>query len=136
MTLRAVVKSQAAPAVCGDPFPAVATIGAALAHYAQALGIVPWLERWPMTLGSVRVQVRLHESGAHAWSLVDAEGMQVSLPARFEHGWGLLAVSGGHAVTVFGEWDGEALRPLTVQAGGAVYDVGTGIVPVRAGINV
>jgi hypothetical protein len=32
---------------------------------------------------------------------------------REEDGWQLLAESGGAPLSVFGEWDGEALRPLS-----------------------
>ena len=31
----------------------------------------------------------------------------------FSSGWVLLAESGGGPLTVFGEWDGETLRPLS-----------------------
>ena len=51
----------------------------------------------------------------------DANGRTMPLSARFRDRWRLLAVSGGAAVPLFGEWDGETFMPLTVWGeGGAV----------------
>lgn len=72
--------------------------------YARALSANPWLEEFPAVLGG---------------ALPGPEGVLVDgrlLPYRqpFQGLWQLLAVSGGHPVTVFGEWDGRRLRPLTL----------------------
>jgi hypothetical protein len=32
----------------------------------------------------------------------------------FDRGWHLLALSGGHPVTLFGEWDGDQFLPMSV----------------------
>jgi hypothetical protein len=52
------------------------------------------------------------------WQLRDASGAAVPLTRSFEHAWALFSISGGQPVTVFGEWDGRALRPLSVWAEG------------------
>lgn len=130
--LRALVKSQGTVQACTDPLDG-APVEQALADYAGALARVPWLERWPMTLGSVTVRVHRLEDGEHGWSLVDATGARVALPPRFTHGWHLLAASGGQALDVFGEWDGEVLLPLSIAARGAFYGIGAGMVPLRYG---
>ena len=44
----------------------------------------------------------------------DADGRWLRVSERFRDRWRLLAVSGGAAVSLFGEWDGESLLPLTV----------------------
>ena len=82
---------------------------------ASADGRMPWLEGHPVLLREATpttltpAQVR------------DAAGRAMPLSARFRDRWRLLAVSGGSAVPLFGEWDGEALTPLTVWGeGGAV----------------
>ena len=42
----------------------------------------------------------------------------VALPLQLHlsDGWALLALSGGHPMTVHGEWDGSSLRPLTARS--------------------
>ncbi|GAB2965225.1 SWIM zinc finger family protein [Hymenobacter coalescens] len=79
--------------------------------YAAALGQLPWLREWPATIsGLVPVlrapsdQVEMH----HATS-----GQQLSLHPDSTFGWELLALSGGYPITIFGEWDGRTLLPIT-----------------------
>ena len=127
--MRALAKSQGPVAACADPLPGSATIEQALSDYAQALGRVPWLERWPMTLSAVKVQLQKQHGGEPGWSFVDTENSRMTLPPRFTQGWHLLAASGGRTLEVFGEWDGEHLLPLTVAAGGVLYGVASGLVP-------
>jgi hypothetical protein len=86
-----------------------------LAEYAQALGRQPWLREWPATLG----QVRLAQQPAGNWALVHPTD-PVALPVRFttdDAPWHLLARSGGQPMTLFGEWDGRAFRPLSSWPG-------------------
>ena len=47
------------------------------------------------------------------WYLVDRTGAALPL-AEQESLWTLLAVSGGHPVTIAAEWHDETLLPLTV----------------------
>jgi hypothetical protein len=86
-----------------------------LDEYAQALGRQPWLRGWPATLGPVQ----LAQQSAGNWALVHATD-SVALPLRFTDGdapWQLLAQSGGQPMTLFGEWDGRAFRPLSSWLG-------------------
>ncbi|MEO0985476.1 MAG: SWIM zinc finger family protein [Cyanobacteria bacterium J06639_14] len=80
----------------------------AIARYAQALSQNPWLVEFPLTLHQV---VPRHQDDA--WWLQDAGGQVLPLAPRFEQGWEILAVSGGQPLTVFGEWDGATLLPLS-----------------------
>lgn len=86
-----------------------AQIDAAIAHYAQALSQNPWLERFPLTLS----QVLPRYQDDMGW-LQDSANQCVPLSARFSQGWELMAMGGGRPLTVFGEWDGVTLFPLSL----------------------
>jgi len=43
----------------------------------------------------------------------DGEGGILPCAGNFARGWKLLAVCGGSPIRLFGEWDGEALLPLS-----------------------
>ena len=80
-----------------------------LSDYAEALARQPWLREWPATVAQV---VPLRQPDGH-WVLHHPE--EGALPLRFADDnapWQLLAESGGHPLTLFGEWDGRAFRPL------------------------
>jgi hypothetical protein len=82
-----------------------------LDDYAQALGRQPWLREWPTTLG----QVQPAQQPTGDWVVVHPTD-SVALPLRFidsDAPWQLLALSGGQPMTLFGEWDGRAFRPLS-----------------------
>lgn len=101
-----------------------------LAGWAAGLERDPWLTTWPALLTGTPVPPREMAAtadavtreaaagggGGHRWYLVDETGAGLPLTER-ESLWTLLAVSGGHPVTVAGEWDGRELLPLTVWHG-------------------
>lgn len=78
--------------------------------YAAALGELPWLREWPVTLGGLvpvlgpEGKVVLHH---------EASGQQLALHPDSTFAWELLALSGGYPITIFGEWDGRTLLPIT-----------------------
>ncbi|MFI5754274.1 SWIM zinc finger family protein [Streptomyces sp. NPDC051569] len=85
---------------------------AALAAYGSALRNDPWLDSWPVTLSGV-IPVPVPDGG---WQLADAEGgcalpVVTGTPGR-SGPWRLVALSGGHPVTVFGECGHRGFRPL------------------------
>jgi len=86
-------------------------IDSAIAAYAQALACNPWLDLFPMLLTNVLLMQT--ESG---WLVRDSANNTLPISSRFEKGWNLLAVSGGHPVTLFGEWDGDTFLPLGARA--------------------
>ncbi|MGW4243369.1 DUF5691 domain-containing protein, partial [Nocardia sp. NPDC004722] len=107
------------------------TIAAALAQQAAALGADPFLRSWPMLLAEV-VPVR-SEKG---WYVLESGGD--ALPVSIAEGepWRLLGLSGGHPVTVIGEWTVDGLVPVAALAAGTVVDVGVAAgnpIPVRGG---
>ncbi|MBW8485413.1 SWIM zinc finger family protein [Actinomadura parmotrematis] len=101
--LRALVAERHGPAVAAVPDGT--GVAALLDEFAAAVAADPWLDRWPAVLAGVR----LARDGAGLWA-VDAAGAAV--PLRTGDPWRLLAVAGGDAVTVAGEWSGRRLRAL------------------------
>ncbi len=99
---------------------------AAAADFAEALegsaGLWagdPWLERTPwLVRGCIPYQ------SSEGWQLLDSSGADVPLARRFENPWPLFAISGGVPLTICGEWDGQALRPLSVFAEGRFMAMG------------
>ncbi len=88
----------------GHTLPGYESATGMLADYARALGSNPWVERIPFILHNVIVAQH-----ANGWMLYDAESrmLPIKLTGKdVSHLWGLLAQSGGHPITVIGEWDG------------------------------
>jgi hypothetical protein len=73
----------------------------------------PWLERTPWF---VRECTPLQVDGG--WCLRDSRKAITPLSRNFANVWPLFAVSGGMPVTIFGEWDGNVLLPLSVISSG------------------
>ena len=110
LPLRALVATRHAAVESGPP--AGVPVAAALLRYAEALAADPWLERWPMVLAGVTAV------GGPRWHLVDGTGAALPLDRAVEEPWRLVAASGGHPVTVAGEWTPAGLRPLTAWVDG------------------
>ncbi|WP_431967741.1 DUF5691 domain-containing protein [Nocardia sp. bgisy134] len=97
----------------------------ALEAHATALGADPWVRSWPVLLRDV-VPV-ITDAG---WRVVDAQGAALPL-APAEQPWTVSAVSGGHPVTVLGEWTADGLVPLSAFAVGEMIDVESEPAPHR-----
>jgi SWIM zinc finger len=114
--LRAIARdrgeSQPAQAV-GD-----ALLSQAIHRYGQALSQNPWLELYPLLLN----QVIPRQSGQE-WLIVDPEEVAVPLQVEPQVAWQICALSGGHPITVAGEWNGQALRPLSVWVGDRCWPI-------------
>ncbi len=100
------------------PLPALDRV---LDDYAGALAVNPFLERFPMALEGVTPQY----DGARC-VLRCLDGRVLPLPPTFGDPWRLLALSGGHPVTVAGVWDGHTLAPLGVWSDGCLYNIEAG----------
>ncbi|TYQ26276.1 SWIM zinc finger domain-containing protein [Pseudanabaena sp. UWO310] len=92
------------------------TIDIAIANYSHALVKNPWLERFPLSLQQV---IPIHNEGK--WFIRDRQARLLPISSRFENGWILLALSGGHPTTIFGEWNGEVFLPLSIWAEGKFH---------------
>lgn len=77
-------------------------------EYAAAIADNPWLARFPAYVMQV---TPVSEDG----KLILTDKNQRTVPARMQEdfGWKLLAISGGHPVNVFGEWDGKEMLILS-----------------------
>ncbi|HVX11122.1 MAG TPA: SWIM zinc finger family protein [Pirellulales bacterium] len=74
----------------------------------------PWLDRFPAVLSGVVPAV-----DGERWQIQDSAGGALPLTGR-RH-WRLLALSGGAAVDLAGEWNGESLWPLGVAVAGKFH---------------
>ncbi|WP_228538295.1 DUF5691 domain-containing protein [Nocardia sp. XZ_19_385] len=93
------------------------TVSLALAAQARALAADPWLWAWPVLLTDVVPVV--DENG---WQITESSGAALPL-TEGETPWQLLGISGGHPVTVIGEWTAAGLVPFSVFATGEVIDL-------------
>ncbi|MGG6281865.1 SWIM zinc finger family protein, partial [Leptolyngbya sp. AN03gr2] len=91
------------------------SVSEAIGKYGSAIAQCPWIEQMPMILSSV-ILVRDRD----CWMLRDAE--EHYLPYRSDtDNWTLLALSGGHSFTAFGEWNGKEFRLLSSWIGDELY---------------
>jgi hypothetical protein len=111
--LRAVVRSRTGGGTRVEKLPGHLALEAFLDHASTAGQ--PWLERLPVALEGV---VPLLDGGSNGgrWLLRDRDGG--ALPLLGGDHWTLLSFSGGHPIDLAAEWDGDALFPLGVIAGG------------------
>ena len=113
--LRALVATRHDTGPSGPP--AGATVAGLLAGYAAALGQDPWLDTWPAVLDATPARAPLP-------GLYDAAGDALPLHPGAGDCWPLFALSGGHPLTVAGEWTPRGLWPLTA------WDQGGTVVPL------
>jgi hypothetical protein len=107
--LRAVMKTQFAEPIPSQTMLGYASISVVLAAYAAALAANPWLEVFPVPL----IACVPHRRGEVA---IDSENAGLPIAPTFTQGWQLMAVSGGEAIGLFGEWNGEDWQPLSAFA--------------------
>jgi hypothetical protein len=87
---------------------------AAVQHrFAELLAADPWATRMPAVVEAA--PIRGH-SGSGSWLLRDSSGSACRLLERYGEPWPLLARSGGEPLRIFGEWNGQEFRPLSVLA--------------------
>jgi hypothetical protein len=109
--LRALVAARHDTVPAGPP-PGV-TVAALLTGYAAALAEDPWLDTWPAVLDGTPAR-------APVPCVYDADGQALPLHPGAGDCWPLLALSGGHPLTVAGEWTPRGLWPLTAWDEGGV----------------
>jgi hypothetical protein len=89
---------------------------AVLEQYAKAMAAQPWLERIPVSISSL-VPQKIGEN----WVLRDSSDQVLSLHPNYDQIPSLLAISGGHLVTIFGEFDGQTLLPLMIHSSDGIF---------------
>lgn len=97
------------------------TISSAAEYWARAAAKNPWNELLPIALRAV-VPLRAPDG----WRLRDLAGCELPMSRSFPHVWRLAALSGGHPLDVFGEWDGTAIMPLSVFTADGCDPIGAG----------
>ena len=88
------------------------TFGELIENYRRALGVNPWLLYYPVYLNAVQP---LRQGGELL--LIDQKGASIPCVPEYTGGYRLLAVSGGGPLTLFAEFDGYRLRPLSLLTG-------------------
>jgi hypothetical protein len=111
--LRALVKKQVAAPAFAPSLPGFSSLLEANQTYTAALTANPWLDLFPMALNAV-LPIQTGES----WGIQDADDHFLSFAPGFSLFWTLLALSGGHPIDIFCEWNGSTLWPLSVYAEG------------------
>jgi len=86
--------------------------------YAQALANNPWLLSFPCLLDDV-IPILVDDQ---VW-LVDRNKKKIPLGNSNTTTWKLLSLSGGHPISLFGEWNGTTFLPLTSITGGRVISL-------------
>lgn len=79
--------------------------------YAAAVANNPWLVTFPALLEDV---TPVYDSERSCWWVVDRDGYRLPLRCEADEGWTLLAISGGHPITLMATYDGRQLAPLSV----------------------
>lgn len=105
---RAVLKGEAAAHGPLTPLAAPLSLDGLLDTHATALAANPWLERSAHLIGPLRI------APGTPWSVVDAEGHELSLGGGEQVLLHLLALGGGQPLTLYGEWDGLHILPLSL----------------------
>ena len=90
-----------------------------LDNYHRALGANPWLLHYPVYLSAVRPA-----KSADELLLVDASGGAIPVVRDYGGFFQLLAVSGGHPIALFAEFDGYRLRPLSLLTPSGLVSLG------------
>lgn len=90
--------------------PAVPLADVTSAHHA-ALTRNPWLGQ----VGAA-VQVTLVQA-QRKWYIIDAHDHALPLDINPATAWHINALTGGHAMWMFGEWNGQHFTPLTLTTG-------------------
>lgn len=91
--------------------------------FAKSVGRQPWLTAAGQTGFPAAFEAVIPVFSDGKFWLVDEAGRQLPLAVRESGGWQMLALSGGQALGVFGEWDGAALTVLSVAAEGRLVSM-------------
>ena len=113
--LRGLVKQRQTPSST-TKLAGYADIKAAIGGYAEALAQQPWLNRFPLLIDQVWLL-----STKDSWIIKDSLGHYLPVAASFSQGWPTLALSGGHPLTIFGEWDGVIFLPISMWTSDQFY---------------
>jgi len=125
---RALVKTRRGTERRARGLPTAADVNSLQTSFAALLAEDPWADHWPAVLGPVVPSVVQDRC-----VLSDGAGRRLPVRRAFRHGWPLVALTGGAAAKVFGEWDGFEFDPVSVDYDGTLYSLGEiGSLPILA----
>lgn len=110
--LRALIKNRRTNVESPKQIPAFQCCDDMMCSYAKAIALNPWILEFPVMLSGV-----IPVLNADRWSLCDNDGYALPIHPNYKLGWNLLAISGGHPISIFSEWNGEWLNPLSAWSG-------------------
>jgi hypothetical protein len=90
-----------------------------LTQFAQDLHLNPLQWNYPCLINQVR-PVMINDQ----LFLKDIENYEIPLVPHDMKKWKILSISGGHPITLFGNWNQNELAPLSLVAEGRFYSVG------------
>lgn len=114
LKLRSLVKTRAESALPLKSFVACATAEEFLEEYASSLSLNPWLESFPVALDNVTAG----QTADGRFMIVDREKTVIPVSITDSTRWQMLAFTGGHSFSLFGEWNGESFLPLSLMKNG------------------
>ncbi|TCI01708.1 SWIM zinc finger family protein [Corallincola luteus] len=88
-----------------------------LSRYTELMSLNPWLGLRPVVLCNV---IPVYQQERLYFVMDDDPGRALSASAKNIDIARLLVLSGGHSVTLFADWDGQQLYPLSIYAQGNV----------------
>ncbi len=106
--LRAALQGNLSEVVPLTAYPGAASLANAWQEISAALARNPWILQFPVPLREA-IPV-FHQS---QWVLQDCDGRILPLRPRDQGYWLLMALSGGHPIAVFGEWNGSWFEVLS-----------------------
>ncbi|MEM7344606.1 MAG: hypothetical protein AAF485_10210 [Chloroflexota bacterium] len=105
--LRALIKTPLSEPTPLKNTPGYPSINDFLDNYAQLLAHQFWMGEYLIPLTH---SIPYYDN--EKWYLGDQRGETIPISPDFNKGWQLLALSGGHPISVVGEWDGRQIFPL------------------------
>lgn len=91
-----------------DALPTTSSLDNSLGELADSLAINPWLRPLPL-----KISAGIPLPRGNQWILSTDQQQTIPLALDRDNAWRLIAEATGRPVTLFGEWDGELLRPLS-----------------------
>lgn len=86
-----------------------------LTQYAEDLSVNPFLSQYPFMVDNLYFNSKME--------VFDEQKNKIPLTHSFKENYKLLALSGGLPITLFGEWQGQTLRPLSAFVDGKIHSL-------------
>ncbi|MBX9723331.1 MAG: hypothetical protein K2X81_18145, partial [Candidatus Obscuribacterales bacterium] len=115
--LRALVKSRVDSNAIIDSMNAYADSDEFLDEFSKALSQNPWIDAIPAAISQVKANMQSNGQLV----LIDARNNILPLSITGGVEWQILALTGGHSFSIFGEWNGESLLPLSILCRSKFY---------------